>query len=440
MSIKKSKLSLTLILMMIAATLLIFVPAQAQNTDSVLVTTSPGATITNAAPTTSTINVANAETISSMTVTVSIAHSHGGDLRIALRHAASGRSVTLLNGLNLAGYIYGCGATAITAAFNDGAGMAMDNFDCSSDFNMPVTGVYRPSEGLATFNGVSMAGDWVLEVNDRLPSDDGVLNAWAITFNDAVAGAPAPAPVAIPVIGGRPAPLCSDFDGSTNPVVRAVFPNGSENVFCRVIQANGEYVISESEIGSKAVLDHEPVQAVEVYTLNNSQENAYGGQICLEGYAGGILFLDARDAPRVPTWLRSTQNRGYTCTFIPAEGTVVLAEIGFDGQAVDFVGNDDDDTDDVDSDDTDTRADDVTVTSGEVDMRGVELDNCEVITQDILNLRTAPGLNSNVIDLVPFDLTLTATARSGDWIRVIYLDGQGWLNEGYLFTRGNCDG
>ena len=64
------------------------------------------------------------------------------------------------------------------------------------------------------------------------------------------------------------------------------------------------------------------------------------------------------------------------------------------------------------------------------------LGNCMVRTMFILNLRSSPG--GPVIGVVPYDVTLTAMARTADWFKVDYLGTAGWVSNGYLEAKGNC--
>jgi hypothetical protein len=68
----------------------------------------------------------------------------------------------------------------------------------------------------------------------------------------------------------------------------------------------------------------------------------------------------------------------------------------------------------------------------------IALSDCRVTTPHILNLRVAPDVTSAVLDLVPYQTTLSADARSGDWLRVVYGSHQGWLSAGYLMLEGDC--
>ena len=65
-----------------------------------------------------------------------------------------------------------------------------------------------------------------------------------------------------------------------------------------------------------------------------------------------------------------------------------------------------------------------------------DLGSCMVRTMFILNLRSSPG--GAVIGAVPYDVTLTAMARTADWFKVDYLGTAGWVSNGYLEAKGNC--
>jgi len=60
--------------------------------------------------------------------------------------------------------------------------------------------------------------------------------------------------------------------------------------------------------------------------------------------------------------------------------------------------------------------------------------DCQATTLAMLNLRQAPDLSAAVIEVIPYNLTLQVTERTTDWVRVIYEDGQGWLNARYVRT------
>ncbi len=210
---------------------------------------------------------------------------------------------------------------------------------------------------------------------------------------------------------------CADFTGQTNPIVRANIPGGTVtngDVYCRIINENGRFVQQASEIGIQSVIDLGVVQAVDVFGLrpNGVFAQTFNNPItvCLLG-TGNVYFLDNNNIPRVAVPVPASQQGGFTCASVPHGGTVVLVSGGVAGVAA--VG---------------------ASTSG----AEIALNGCRVTTLYALRLRADANTNSAVINRVPYDLTLTATARAGNWFKVIYENGQGWLSGGYLRTNAGC--
>lgn len=400
-----SKIGLAFLLTWMLAVFASAAQAQSQMT----FTSAPGTAISDAAPVQNAVTVPAADTVVDLNVAVSITHSHGGDLRIRLTHAASGRSIILLRWLNGPGFAYGCGADAINATFDDAAAGPMDAFNCKDNFEMPVTGAWKPSQPLSTFNGISMAGVWTLEIVDALPTDNGVLNSWSLIFNTAPDVPPPPPPPGFdPTLTGEPpVPLCRDFDGSRKGTLIANIPNEGFGVYCRILVDQGVYIRNPGEIGIEAVINLGVIHAVDVYSPAGT--DITGASICLKG-AGRMIFLNAADAPRVPVNMQTVFTDGYTCAVIPYYGTLVLAG------TLDSGGS---------------SADQVQVVS-------TPLANCRVTTTHPVRLRTLPGLDSRMITMLPDQMTLTATARTAEWFRVIYLAGQGWVSAQYVEPRGDC--
>ncbi|MBZ0284805.1 MAG: SH3 domain-containing protein [Anaerolineae bacterium] len=190
-------------------------------------------------------------------------------------------------------------------------------------------------------------------------------------------------------------PLCGDLNGFVDPVLRAEIPSGIYGVYCRII-TNSPATIGNAEVLAQGVL-----QAVDVFSTNYADAN--GSVICLQG-SGSILFLNSAGAPRVPQILASYPFNDFTCTVIPHTGVVVLVNQN--------------------------------LTS--VQSASQSFANCRVTTTHAVHLRAEPNANSMTITTLPYDLTLTATERLGQWIRVIYLDGQGWVNDTYLAVNQEC--
>lgn len=126
--------------------------------------------------------------------------------------------------------------------------------------------------------------------------------------------------------------------------------------------------------------------------------------VCLQG-SEKLLYLDATTIPRTVTELTGHTEQGYTCANIPNAGTVVLVE----------------------------------GTPSPVNTPLTTLTGCMVTTnQGIMNLRAAPGMNSAVLAKVPYNVTLTALKRQGDWFYVDDLGTMGWLNAAYVTLIGAC--
>lgn len=205
-----------------------------------------------------------------------------------------------------------------------------------------------------------------------------------------------------------PVPLCADMDGSTNPIVRADFPADSYGIHCRVLVDTYRYIEGVGSIGNQYVIDRGVVHAVDVYSLYG--RSAAGAQVCLQGTAA-MLFLNAANAPRVPEWLPVTIINGFSCVTIPNVGTLALVADSTGAPVPVFQAP--------------------PVAASAPPARAA----CRVTTIAILNLRAEPTTRSEVLALVPYNLTLESTERVPGWYRVIYEDGQGWLSEQYLLVN-----
>lgn len=134
--------------------------------------------------TSDTITVPDADSITDIDVYLDISHTWVGDLIIDLTHTNTGSSVTLMS--IPGGGVFGCGGDDILATINDEGADGNANEQCS---NLPaiggdlVGGAPPNTSLLATFDGESTAGDWVLDIDDTFSSfDDGTLNEWCVVF------------------------------------------------------------------------------------------------------------------------------------------------------------------------------------------------------------------------------------------------------------------
>jgi subtilisin-like proprotein convertase family protein len=108
----------------------------------------------NATGITSTINVSNSMTITSVSVNVGITHTYQGDLEVAL-----------------------IGPDNTTVLLHNLTGAGTDNINTT--YNITT----RSAQALTAFNGKNTSGAWKLRVRDLAAADTGTLNSWKVTFN-----------------------------------------------------------------------------------------------------------------------------------------------------------------------------------------------------------------------------------------------------------------
>jgi hypothetical protein len=68
----------------------------------------------------------------------------------------------------------------------------------------------------------------------------------------------------------------------------------------------------------------------------------------------------------------------------------------------------------------------------------IPLDNCRVTPIDIVNMRTAPSVNAGIMTMIPYDYTVEAIGRSGNWFNVIFGDENGWISGDWVTTSSDC--
>lgn len=123
-----------------------------------------------------------------------LTHTWASDLKFELKHIQSGKSVVFLSDLGGAG--------------DFGGSYNIDDISVNSLIgNYPSadtipTGTYHAEtfDGLASFDifhGMSVAGDWQLDVYDQAGEDVGALGGWGFTINDGVYN-PQPDPQVVP--------------------------------------------------------------------------------------------------------------------------------------------------------------------------------------------------------------------------------------------------
>lgn len=107
--------------------------------------------------------------ISDLNVVVNITHGWDSDLSLRLR-GPDGTTVTLSNRRG------GNGNNYTDTVFDDEATRTI------ASGTPPFTGSYRPETPLSAFDGKTTNGTWILEIQDHISDQDGVLNGWQLRF------------------------------------------------------------------------------------------------------------------------------------------------------------------------------------------------------------------------------------------------------------------
>lgn len=122
--------------------------------------------------------VADAAAVTTLSVSLRVAHTWVGDLRATLTHLDSGRAVVLLDRPGEPAEPVGCGGDDVDCVFADDATLAAED-QCAAA-SPALGGRLRPAASLAGFAGEPLAGTWRLQVADLAPGDDGALLAWCL--------------------------------------------------------------------------------------------------------------------------------------------------------------------------------------------------------------------------------------------------------------------
>ena len=160
--------------------------------------------------------------------------------------------------------------------------------------------------------------------------------------------------------------------------------------------------MSKDAIGDQTLIDNGAIYAVDIfgYVANPLR-------VCFAHDTGGIVLLDAANAPRniIPLW---TDTEGDAqCATVDRAGSAVLMPLA-------------------------------AFESGAIPEPIGDLYDCTVTTADILNLREGPTTNSRILANVLNDVTLVADKRAMSFYRVDYYGITGWLSKDYLWFSTGC--
>jgi primary-amine oxidase len=157
--------------------------------------------------------------INAMQVQMQIDHQWVGDLVVSLVHQDTGTAVRLLDRPGVPDTLYGCRYDNVDGTFADTAETTANTL-CFAGIPT-VSGLVRPAQPLAAFDGESSSGVWLLTVADLYPVEDsGQLNSWSLTL---CTGGDQPGLAATPAIRVAPDDSSPDRDETVREPVQKVF-------------------------------------------------------------------------------------------------------------------------------------------------------------------------------------------------------------------------
>ena len=148
-----------------------------------------------------------------------------------------------------------------------------------------------------------------------------------------------------------------------------------------------------------------------------------GYTVCFPKH-GRVIFLDTAYSPRTVHTIESyIDAEGYTCADMDRAGTLVLVRDESAAESSDIS--------------TGGAVETTTQEPRPDDSAEIPLTDCEITTVFTMRHRNAPA--GDIIGLVLADTTLSADARTENWIRATYAERDGWIAAWLLTLGENCD-
>ena|GEM_PF-6732809 len=121
------------------------------------------------------ITVSSGGTVDDIGVKLISNHTNPGDLTVSLTF--NGTNVVLMDRPGVPERVLGCSSADINTIF-DGSSISPVESECG---NFPgIGGFVLPEQGLSNFDGMSLNGDWILNIFDNASGNTGNLEAWCL--------------------------------------------------------------------------------------------------------------------------------------------------------------------------------------------------------------------------------------------------------------------
>lgn len=123
-----------------------------------------------------TIQISDPRLISDLNIYLNVDHTYVGDLTASLTHQESGKKITLFDKPGYPGDP--CSKDDIRAIFDDEMSWHVET-KCAS-YPAAISGSFESDKPLSTFDGLSINGEWIINISDSAPNDNGTLKAWCL--------------------------------------------------------------------------------------------------------------------------------------------------------------------------------------------------------------------------------------------------------------------
>ena len=129
------------------------------------------------------IVICESGSIVDLNVSVDIAHTWVGDIKVTLTHEDSSTSINLIDRPGAPPDLSSCAGLDIDATLDDEAATPVED-ECAAAVPT-IDGTFIPNQALAAFDGESIGGTWTLNVTDDGGGLSGTLDEWCLIYDTA---------------------------------------------------------------------------------------------------------------------------------------------------------------------------------------------------------------------------------------------------------------
>ena len=129
----------------------------------------------------SSITLTSEDILALTEVSMIIEHSYVGDLKATLT-SPNGTNILLFDRPGVPESNFGCGNNNLNIIFSDFAVNTAEDFEGACEpGDFAISGLFQPIDLLTNLNGETIAGEWILSIEDAVDDDGGILLEWSIS-------------------------------------------------------------------------------------------------------------------------------------------------------------------------------------------------------------------------------------------------------------------